>query len=227
MIIGYVLLGLIAVLMFFGLLNTTVKAMRIDPWVALFFVIAFIVGGIIPMVSFGSEVVVGIGGFIVPFVLMIVLVVLSVIKGGGTNVVRLVASIASITAVTTAVLTWMPTDVTWVAILSRFVIGILAGAISYVICADRISSVTGAIGGVVWGNLAAAMIAYFFGNADAIVLGSGLVYDAIIIGMVFAVVLAMVANQMRVGHNSHARANAEFADENDTENWNKFDDHMN
>lgn len=65
MVIGYVLLGLIAVMMFFGLLNDVVKSMKIEPWIALVFVIAYIVGGVIPMIYFGSAFALGIGGFVV------------------------------------------------------------------------------------------------------------------------------------------------------------------
>lgn len=68
MVIGYVLLGLIAVMMFFGLLNDVVKSMKIEPWIALVFVIAYIVGGVIPMIYFGSAFCSqGIGGFVVPW----------------------------------------------------------------------------------------------------------------------------------------------------------------
>ena len=178
------------------------------------------------MINFGNVVTVGIGGFIVPFVLMVVLVVISVLKGGGTNLIRLVASIVSVTAVTTAVLLWMPLEMTWASIMARFVIGILAGAISYVVCADRVSSVTGALGGIVWGNLVASLISYFLGGADAIVLGSAVVFDSIVLAMVFAVVLAMVTKQMRIGSGMHAGAGAEFAEDNEPDKWDKYDHHL-
>jgi len=223
MIIGYVLLGLKAVLLFFGLLNTTLKAIRIDPWIALFFVVAFIVGGIIPMIRFGNLFTVGIGGFIVPFVLMIVMVVL---VGFNSNLFRLAAAIIAVSAVSTAVLVFMPLEITWVSIIARFVIGALAGAIAYAICPDRLSSVTAALGGVVWADISAALTNYFIGATDVITLGGAVVFDAIIIGITFAVVLALVTRQMGVNHNANATGGIEAAKDEDDKDWNKYDSYL-
>lgn len=224
MIVGYVLLGFVAVMMFFGLLNGVVKSMKLEPWVALFFIVAFIVGGIIPMISFGTTVSIGIGGFIAPAVLA---VVLTILVGFNMDLLRTGAAMLATAAITIAVTLWMPMNTTWLSVLATFVIGLLCGAVSYVICYNRLSSAAGAVGGIVLGNLTAQLILYFTGGSGTIVLGNSVVFDSFVIAMVFAVMLSSVSNRMLIGRTNRAGANVEAAQDNDEESMKDFDDYLN
>lgn len=222
MVIGYVLLGFVAVMMFFGLLSGITKTMKLEPWVALVFVIAFIVGGIIPLISFGNVVYVGIGGFIVPSVLA---VLLTIFVGFNVQLLRTVTAMVVNAAITVAVIVWMPVDTMWLSVLATFAIGLLTGAVAYAICGSRLSSAAGAIGGVVIGNVIGQMVNYFTGMSGSMVFGGSLIFDAVVISLVFSVMLASVTAEMRNSSGLRAQAGTESAKDNDIKD-DEFDDYF-
>ncbi|MDD7158696.1 MAG: hypothetical protein PUH99_06910 [Firmicutes bacterium] len=222
MVIGYVLLGLIAVMMFFGLLNDVVKSMKIEPWIALVFVIAYIVGGVIPMIYFGSAFALGIGGFIVPLVLS---VVLTVFAGFGMTFLRTATAMLATAAITVAVTVWMPLSSVWMSVLASCTIGILGGAVSYAICQSRISSAAGSVGGVVLGNIIGQFIVYFTGISTVFTLGGSMIFDASVITLVFSVILASVAYEGKTTKRMQSHSAAEAGEDN--ADMDEFDDFLN
>ena len=221
MVIGYVLLGFVAVMMFFGLLNGVVRSMRLEPWIALVFVIAYIVGGVIPAVYFGSAFALGIGGFIVPLVLS---VVLTVFAGGGMTLLRTATAMLATAAITVAVTVWMPAGNVWLSVLASCTAGVLGGAISYAVCSSRVSSAAGSVGGIVLGNIIGQFIAYYTGMTNVFYLGSAMIFDASVIALVFSVLLAVVADRYRVNRTTHQNAGTEAAEDNS--DLSDFDDFL-
>ena len=222
MVIGYVLLGFVAVMMFFGLLNEVVRSMKMEPWIALVFVIAYIVGGVIPAIYFGSEFAFSIGGFIVPLVLA---VVLTVFAGFGMTFLRTETAMLATAAVTVAVTVWMPLGNVWLNVLGSCVIGIVGGVISYAICSSRTSTAAGCVGGVVIGNIIGQFIVYFTGMADVFYLGSTMIFDASVIGLVFSVMLACVADIYKINHSARTNVATEAGEDN--ADLSEFDDFLN
>lgn len=222
MVIGYVLLGFVAAMMFFGLLNGVVRSMKIEPWIALVFVIAYIVGGIIPMIYIGGAFAFGIGGFVVPLVLS---VVLTVFAGWGMTFLRTATAMLATAAITVAVTVWMPVNNVWMSVLASCTIGLLGGAVSYAICSNVTSSAAGCVGGIVIGNIIGQFIVYFTGMVTTYVLGGSMIFDATVIGLVFAVMLACVAKQYRANHSVHYGAGAEAGEDN--ADLSDFDDYLN
>ena len=221
MVIGYVLLGLIAVMMFFGLLNNVVRSMKLEPWVALVFVIAYVVGGVIPLIYFGPSFAIGIGGFIVPLVLS---AVLTVFGGFGMPFLRTATAMLATAAITVAVTVWIPLTSMWMSVLASCVIGVLGGAISYAICQSRITSAAGAVGGVVIGNVIGQFVVFFTGMTTVFTLGGSMIFDASVITLVFSVILATVAYESKATNNMRARS-AEAGEDN--ADLDEFDDFLN
>ena len=211
MVIGYVLLGFVAVMMFFGLLNEVVRSMKMEPWIALVFVIAYIVGGVIPAIYFGSEFAFSIGGFIVPLVLA---VVLTVFAGFGMTFLRTATAMLATAAVTVAVTVWMPLGNVWLNVLG-----------SCAICSSRTSTAAGCVGGVVIGNIIGQFIVYFTGMADVFYLGSTMIFDASVIGLVFSVMLACVADIYKINHSARTNVATEAGEDN--ADLSEFDDFLN
>lgn len=211
MVIGYVLLGFVAAMMFFGLLNGVVKSMKIEPWIALVFVIAYIVGGIIPVAYFGNSFAIGIGGFVVPLILSIVL---TVFAGWGMRFLRTATAMLATAAVTVVVMVWMPIGNVWMSVLSSCVIGLLGGAISYAICSTATSSAAGCVGGVIIGNVVGQIIVFATGMNNVFFLGGPMIFDATVIGLVFSVMLACVSKEYKSNRASHLNAGTEASEDN-------------
>ncbi len=190
MTMGLILLAVMAIALFLISGRRSFTSTGVPAWMAFIAIAAFAIGIIVPNIWVGESFSMNVGGFIVPSVIMFALLAVLISRGG---LLRGVASMLAVTAVTTALLLIMPTYTTGYEILTVFVVGLVAGAVAYMVSRTPSSALFGVVGGLVLGNVIVTMMEYFNGNAEVFVLGQSVIYNAMFVGVIFAFCLAEIA----------------------------------
>ena len=186
MTMGLILLAIMAVTLLFDVGRHTFHGIGIPVWMAFLTIVAFAIGISVPNITIGTEFTMNVGGFGIPIIAMFVLLVILVRKNA---VLRGVSAMLAVVASTTIILLLMPTDSTWLAVLTAVVIGVVAGALGYVIGKSETASIFAVTGGVSVGNIAYAFVSYFAWGSDVFTLGQSIVYNGIFVGAIFALAL--------------------------------------
>lgn len=186
MTLGLILLAIMAVTLLFDVGRHAFRGIGIPVWMALLTIVAFAIGISVPNITFGTEFTMNVGGFGIPIIAMFVLLGI-LIKNNA--VLRGVAAMLAVVASTTVILLLMPTDSTWLAVLTSVAIGVVAGALGYVIGRSETASIFAVTGGVAVGNIVYAFVNYFAWGADVFTLGQSIVYNGLFIGAIFALAL--------------------------------------
>ncbi len=210
MTMGLILLAVMAIALFLISGRRSFTSMGVPAWIAFIAIAALAIGIIVPSISVGTEFTMSVGGFIVPSIIMFALLAVLIVRGG---VLRGVASMLAVTAVTTALLLIMPTYNTGYEILTVFVVGLVAGAVAYMVSRTPSASLFGVVGGLVLGNVIVTMMEYFTGNMAVFMLGQSVIYNAIFVGIIFAFCLAeiaVMAVKMMGEENRHSRRSSSF-----------------
>ncbi|MCL2675911.1 MAG: DUF1614 domain-containing protein [Firmicutes bacterium] len=186
MTIGLILLALVAILIFFGISERFFRALGLKNWVAFLLVLALVVGAVVPNLTIAGVLTVNWGGFVVPLVIMAVLMVL---MRGKDQIMRAVLAIFAVAAV--AVATRMLIEPTRGALIlaASLIIGFLGGTAAYLAGQSRLGSLTGAIGGIILGDIITNFLYVYVFSGYEFMLGSYGVFDSIVIAGVFAIVL--------------------------------------
>ncbi|GHV00852.1 hypothetical protein FACS1894211_09240 [Clostridia bacterium] len=185
--VSYALLGLLAILIVVGVLSTVLSAMRMPKWAAILFVLAVLGGSIAPAIWIGQSFAFSIGGWLVPFIFAVVL-----LFAAGFN--REMANMWLASFITgAAVFTlryFIPIQTMALQIVAAALIGLIAGALSYLIGRSRRGAFVSAVYGVTFGELAVFIVNLIMGRAPVLALGVGGMLDAIVIASLAAVLLA-------------------------------------
>ena len=186
MTMGLILLAIMAVTLLFDVGRHAFRGIGIPVWMAFLTIVAFAIGISVPNITIGTEFTMNVGGFGISIIAMFVLLVILVRKNA---VLRGVSAMLAVVASTTIILLLMPTDSTWLAVLTAVVIGVVAGALGYVIGKSETASIFAVTGGVSVGNIAYAFVSYFAWGGDVFTLGQSIVYNGIFVGAIFALAL--------------------------------------
>lgn len=192
--IGLIILGVLLLLMLFGVTQRIFDKMRLSTLWAVILVIAVGVGGIIPAIPIGAYFSFSIGGFLIPF-----LICLFLLFGMGWSWDLFRAMIATVvTAGSAFLLFWfMPGDTYGLRIATSVIVGLIAGGISYIIGRSRRGAFFSAVMGVWIAQIIVFAIDMNMGvTGVTLALGVGHFFNAIIIAGVTAVLLAMLVGEL-------------------------------
>lgn len=232
MTMGLILLAITAIALFTSFGRRAFAGLGIPQWAAFMVVLAFAIGIVVPSIRIG-KVYIGVAGFILPIVSAILIMVLLVQRGG---VARGLVAMLAVVAVTTVLLLVMPMRTGGLRVLTAITIGVVGGAIAFIIGRTRAASAFAVLSGVAVGNLVYALIDYFAMNAAAITLGPSTVYNAVIVATMFALTVSEAAamSGKSVDDYSYRRRAGSFEagrdeDSNaysENENYGGYDDEM-
>lgn len=222
MIIGLVLLGLVAVLLLFGVAEHVFKSFGVSYWLALVIVGVLIGSAFIPTFTVGA-VTINVAGFFAPLLFAAVLMSLAVKMRDGWRAV-----VTSTVIMALYISVWLliaPITFTTVTVI---VIGFLCGAVGYLVGKTKIAALSGIFFGMPIGeSVASGVDMYAYGSP--IRFGSVATFDAIILAAVTAVVIfesiaAIKRTMNRRKRINSAALNAETAEEFDPDEYKKYFD---
>jgi len=186
MTIGLIVLGVVSVLIFFGLLERFFVKMGVKSWLAFLLVLALVIGAIIPDITIGSFLSVNIGGFVVPLVIMVML--LAMMKSR-PEVFRTIVSLIAVAAVAiTARMLIEPLNAGLI-MASSLIIGFVGGTAAFLAGQTRLSTLAAAMGGIILGDIITGLMYRFMGGVTTVALGSYGVFDSVVVAGVFGMLL--------------------------------------
>jgi len=185
MTIGLIILGVVAILAFFGLLERFFIKLGLKSWVALILVLGLVVGAVVPPIVFGTALSISIGGFIAPLVVVIVLLGVAKNRSESFRAVVAMLAVASVAVATRMLLAPLNASLILAASL---IIGFVGGASAFLAGHTRVASVSSAIGGIILGDVIIGLIRFFVGG-DMVVLGAQGVFDSLIIAAIFSLLV--------------------------------------
>lgn len=226
MTMGLVVLGIMAVLLLFSFGRNAFAGLGLPAWAAFATIVAFAVGIVVPLVPAGAGFAISVGGFMLPIIAMFAL--LAVLKKEH-SVFRGVAGMLTIIAITTALLLVMPAYSFWTRALTIWVIGLISGAVAFLVSGTRGASVFAVLGGIAVGDLIYTLIRYYVYGA-AVTLGGSTVYNAMFLAALLALCLAQIAVIVgkTAGNNRtvRGRGNLNYEAGKDEDVFDRFDDEL-
>lgn len=221
MMIGIVLLGAVAALLFFGVAERVFKSFGVAYWQALVILGAMLGSAFIPTFTVGA-VVFNIAGFFAPLVFAAGFFALA---KRASEIRRALVAASVVTAMSVAVwLLVLPSGNTVVAVIS---VGLLCGAVGYIVGKSKIAALCAILLGMPIGEVVASAVGmYTFGAPLAF--GTPSAFDATVLASVFSVALFESISAIKKALNGKAKAkplgSAEFAQEFDPEEYKKYFD---
>ncbi|MCR4430076.1 MAG: DUF1614 domain-containing protein [Tepidanaerobacteraceae bacterium] len=190
--IGVILLLVIAVLIYFGLLQRVLDRMHMSDKLALAFVGAMILGTFLPAIPLGKGLSINLGGGVVPIIIAIYLI--STSSTGQERMRAIVASIVTGVAIYAAG-RLLPAEPGTMFIDPMIAFSALAGIVAYLLGRSRRGAFTAGILGIVISDFIYAM--GITTRPIGTVIGGAGVFDAEIIAGVIAVVLCEIVGETR------------------------------
>ena len=211
MTIGLIILGVAAVLIFFGAAERYFEMLGITSWLAFLIILTFVLGAVVPAIEVGAAEI-GIGGFVIPIIVTVIIVALSRRSG---NMWRSVPSLL-LCAVITAGLRVLLRPTANDALVCSLLTGFLAGAIAFVVSHGRINIIISAVGGIVVGDIIGSSVLFAVTEQKTLTIGAHGMFDAIIIAAAFGLILFEVISALknvRVSAAAKANLNTEAAED--------------
>ncbi len=223
MTIGLVLLTVIAILIFFGLSDRFFKNLGIASWIGFLIALALIVGAVIPNITIGGFTM-NLGGFIIPIIGMIVL---AAFIGWNWDLARLAFAEISVAAVAVATRVLILPDNNGMVLAASLIVGFVGGTVAYLIGRSRISTLASVMGGVVLGDLIVNLIYVYGIGGYSFSMGTRGVFDSIIIGCVFGILLLeAIVTARRAASNKRVANTAMGTESGEDVNKDDFDDYF-
>ncbi|MCL2598766.1 MAG: DUF1614 domain-containing protein, partial [Firmicutes bacterium] len=194
MTIGLLCLGTVALLIFFGVAQKTLKEIGIPEWVAFVFVLALVIGVVMPSLQFGN-VYLSISGFLLPLVCCALLFAVIGIKKELLSV--LIATLA-IAASTMIVKFLLPVSLNEFVSLQCLLIGLCGGLFACLFAKKRTAALLSSILGILLGDALVALIHMYAYHFVFVSIGSDGIFDAIVLSSLLGVVLVALVENMRV-----------------------------
>lgn len=208
---GLILLIIAGILIGFGVGQRVLDRLRLTDRQALFFVLALLVGGLLPDVPLGPYLSVNVGGALVPVGLSVYLLVRA---GTAREKVRALAA-SVVTAAAIYFLGRMLPDEPETAFMDfNYLYGLAAGVVAYLFGRSRRGAfVAGVLGSVIADVWSAADI-WMQGVRQPLYLGGAGAMDVVVISGLTAVLLAEFVGELieRMQRGTHRDESREFAD---------------
>lgn len=190
---GLILLIITGILVGFGIAQRVLDRLRLTDRQALFFVLALLVGGLLPDIPLGRNLSVNVGGALVPIGLSVYLLIRA---GTAKEVVRALAA-SVITGVGIYFLGRMLPDEPEAAFMDfNYLYGLCAGVIAYLFGRSRRASFVAGILGAVIADVWSAAEIWSQGIEQPLRLGGAGAMDVIVISGLTAVLLAELVGEL-------------------------------
>lgn len=220
MIIGLVLLGLVAVLLFFGVAERVFKSFGVAYWLAFVMVGVLIGSAFIPSFTIGT-VTFNVAGFIAPLVFAAVFFFLATRSHEAR---RALMTTTVVMALFIAI--WLLIEPIANAAVTVIIIGFLCGAVSFLVGKTKLVALSAVFLGMPLGEIiSSAVNLYVYGTPMRF--GTAATFDAVILAAVFSVVLFEAIAAIKRTMNARARsaaADSEVAEEFDADEYKKYFD---
>lgn len=193
MSIGMVLLTVAAIFVFFGVAQRVLDRMYLSDRAALVLIALMFFGTLLPNLNFGN-VQISIGGGLIPVGICVYLLVRA-----GTNKERLRALLGSVmtAGIVYAVSTFLlPGEPEQLPFDPMYLNGIIAGLIAYALGRSRRGAFICGVLGVLLADVAVAVANRLNGIEQALIIGGGGAFDAMVISGLLAVVLAELVGEI-------------------------------
>lgn len=195
MTVGLILLALSALLIFFGLADRLFKTLKIANWIGFILILALSIGAIAPVLKIGDHFEMSIGGFLLPVLFMFAI---GVVVFRRRLFLRAFAAQMLVMAVTVLMLFVFPVAAPWQIVLNSVLTGLICGVIAYAAGGYREAVLYAVFGGLTLGELLMRLFDFFLISGQSVRLGSGMIFDAIIVAALAGVVFAEVAARVRL-----------------------------
>ncbi len=218
MIVGLILLGLVAALMFFGVCGRVFKNCGM-PYPLAFGIVGLLIGGaFIPAIEAGDAKI-GAAGFIIPLAISAVLIYLASRR---RELWRSIVTAVTVTAVYTSVELLL--DLIAPGAVTVTVQGLLCGFVAYIVGKTELAALNGVFLGVPLGQVATGVTGVF-AYGESMSLGGGDAFNVAVIAAVLSVVLYEIVYAVK--HRVHARRRREAleaSEELDPDEYKKYFD---
>lgn len=207
--IGLILLGIVLVLMLFGVTQRLFDKLKISTLWAVILVIAVGAGYFIPNIRVTNVFSFNIGGFLIPFIICLYMLFA---MGWTSDMLRAWVS-TIITAGVVLLLYWvLPTNTVTMQIVAAVVVGLVAGALSYLIGRSRRGAFFSSVMGIYIGETIRFLINYYGRGIDTTLgLGVGAMFDTIVIAALSAFLLAIAIGEIRERMITEARGRRRYS----------------
>ena len=193
MSVSMLLLTVVAVLIYFGLLERVLDRMRLSDRAALTIVILMFIGTLLPNITLG-KVSVSLGGAIIPLAVCIYMLIKA--KSAKTVLRSVIGSAL------TAVIVWgmgvlLPDEPEAMLIDINLLYGLAGGVVAYLLGRSRRGAFICGVAGVIIADIITAYINWSKGITQQLVLGGAGMADTAVISGVIAVLLAERVGELR------------------------------
>lgn len=193
MSVSMLLLTVVAVLIYFGLLERVLDRMRLSDRAALTIVILMFIGTLLPNITLG-KVSVSLGGAIIPLAVCIYMLIKA--KSAKTVLRSVIGSAL------TAVIVWgmgvlLPDEPEAMLIDINLLYGLAGGVVAYLLGRSRRGAFICGVAGVIIADIITAYINWSKGITQQLVLGGAGMADTAVISGVIAVLLAELVGELR------------------------------
>lgn len=221
MVIGLILLGITAALLFSGLAERVFRTYGATYWLAFITVAALIGSAFIPTFNIGV-VTVSVAGFIAPLVFAIIFFVFAARTHEAS---RAFAAMFVVIALSLGVWLLVRPITNGLATVTVIILGFLNGAAAYLTAKTKLAALAAVFAGMPIAEVIAALIGAY-ALADPIGFGTGTAFDAIVLAAVFSVVLYEAVSKIKRTSRKTARqrAEAESASDFDPQEYKKYFD---
>lgn len=212
MTIGLVILGIVAVLIFFGAAERYFEMLGLTSWLTFLIILAFVLGAVIPDIEIGS-VSIGIGGFIIPLIVSVILISLT---RRSTNAWRLLPAVALTAFITAGLRLLFRPESAEMILTSSLVAGFACGALAFVITDSRISILIASIAGITLGDIIGSSVLFAIADGKVLYFGAYGTFDSLMIACAFGLVLyeAVAAlKKVRISKAARLNLNTEAAED--------------
>ncbi len=206
MSVGMVVLTVVAVLVFFGVLQRVLDRMYLTDRMALLLIAAMFIGTLLPNITVGM-VAVNIGGAVIP---LGVCVYLFCKANEGKERLRTLIGIAVTAAVVYGLSALLPDEPEQMWIDPNWLYGLAGGIIAWILGRSRRGAFICGVVGVILADIAVGIVNWSKGIGQQLVLGGAGMADTVVISGVLAVLLAELIGEVteRLARKKHGRENA-------------------
>ncbi len=225
MTMGLILLGICALAVMFGIAKSSYKGTWLTDWLLYFIIIAFAVGIIVPTIRLSDMAYMSVGGFILPVIGFITLFI-ALIRIN--DLMRGIASMLIVGAITFGLLLIMPSATTGQLVLSALLMGVVVGTFAFIVARKKTATLFGVIGGIPLGDLIFCLVDYYAISGGMFTLGSPLVYNTLFFSVIISTCLSEIMLMLaKDGRRRNRRAdNFESGRDNDYNESDPFDENF-
>lgn len=192
MSVGMILLTVISILVFFGAAQRVLDKLHLSDRMALFLIALMFFGTLIPNIRLGN-VIFSIGGALIPVGICIYLLIRA---DTGRERIRAVIGSAITAGIIYALSHFIPEEPEAILIDPMYLNGLVGGLVAYLLGRSRRGAFICGVLGVLFADVAVALVNWRQGISQPLVLGGAGIFDAMVISGLLGVLLAELMGEL-------------------------------